>query len=211
MALAEDVSFALLVVLERLSPHERVVFILKNAFDFSFDEIAPIVGRNPVACRKLFSRARARVLDERPRFAIDRERHRALLRSFQAAARGNDLATLLGVLSEGVMLHGDGGGKAMGLKKPVIGATAVARFAMALAQKMPPDALLHETELNGAPAILFSSQGRPFVVIMIEIEGDRIHRIYAIANPDKLGAIGASLHLHAEVGRAQAGTPTVLQ
>jgi RNA polymerase sigma-70 factor, ECF subfamily len=211
MALSEDVSFALLVVLERLSPLERVVFILKNAFDFSFDEIAPIVGRNPVACRKLFSRARARVLDERPRFAIDRERHRALLRSFQAAARGNDLATLLEVLSEGVMLHGDGGGKALGLKKPVVGATAVARFAIALAQKQPADALLHEIELNGAPAILFSSQGRPFVVIMIEIESDRIHRIYAIANPDKLDAIGATLRLCEEAGGAQPGSPTVFQ
>ncbi len=212
MALSEDVSFALLVVLERLSPLERVVFILKNAFDFSFDEIAPIVGRNPVACRKLFSRARARVLDERSRFAIDRERHRALLRSFQAAARGHDLATLLELLSEGVMLHGDGGGKALGLKKPVVGGTAVARFVIALAHKMPANALLHETELNGAPAILFSSQGRPFVAIMIEIKDDRIHRIYAIANPDKLGAVGASLRLHEEAPYAQAGSsPTVFQ
>jgi RNA polymerase sigma-70 factor (ECF subfamily) len=211
MALSADVSFALLVVLERLSPHERVVFILKNAFDFSFDEIAPIVGRNPVACRKLFSRARARVLDERPRFAIDRERHRALLRSFQAAARGNDLATLLELLSDGVMLHGDGGGKALGLKKPVAGATAVARFAIALSQKRPADTLLHEIELNGAPAILFSSQGQPFVVIMIEVAAERIHRIYAISNPDKLGAIGATLHLNGEARSAQAGSPTVLQ
>jgi RNA polymerase sigma-70 factor (ECF subfamily) len=191
MALSQDVSFALLVVLERLSPMERVVFILRSAFDLSFDEMAPIVGRNSITCRKLFSRARTRVLDERPRFAIDRERHRALLQSFQAAARGNDLATLLELLSEGVMLHGDGGGKALGLKKPVVGATAVARFAMALAQKMPADALLREIELNGAPAILFSAQGRPFVVIMIDIDVDRIRRIYAIANPDKLSAIGA--------------------
>jgi RNA polymerase sigma-70 factor (ECF subfamily) len=198
MALSQDVSFALLVVLERLSPMERVVFILRSAFDLSFDEIAPIVGRNSVTCRKLFSRARTRVLDERPRFAIDRERHRELLRSFQAAARGNDLATLLELLSEGVMLHGDGGGKALGLKKPVVGATAVARFAMALAQKIPADALSHETELNGAPAILISAQGRPFVVIMIEIEVDRIRRVYAIANPDKLSAIGASPHSHEE-------------
>jgi RNA polymerase sigma-70 factor, ECF subfamily len=194
MASTEDVSFALLVVLERLSPLERVVFILKNAFDFRFDEIAPIIGRNPVACRKLFSRARARILDERPRFAIDREQHRMLLRSFQAAARGKDLPALLELLSEGVVLHGDGGGKALGLKKPVIGATAVARFAIALSQRMPTDALLQEVELNSAPAIVFSSKRRPFVAIMIEEEGGRIHRIYAIANPDKLGAIGASLH-----------------
>jgi RNA polymerase sigma-70 factor (ECF subfamily) len=195
IGLAEDVSFALLVVFERLSPLERVVFILKSAFDFSFDEIAPIVERNAVTCRKLFSRARARVLEERPRFAIDRERHRALLHSFQAAAQGNDLASLLELLSEGVVLHGDGGGKALGLKKPIVGATAVARFAIALAQRRPADARLHETELNGSPAIVFSSRGRPYVAIMIEPDEDRINRIYAIANPDKLGALAASLHL----------------
>lgn len=194
-ALADDVSFALLVVLERLSPLERVVFILKSAFDFSFDEIAPIVGRNPVACRKLYSRGRACILQDRPRFPVDRERHRALLLSFESACRGNDLGTLLELLSEGVVLYGDGGGKALGLKKPLEGADAVARFVIALAQRMPADAQLNEIELNGAPAIAFSSQGCPFVVIMIEIQEGRIHRIYAIANPDKLGAVRASLPL----------------
>jgi RNA polymerase sigma-70 factor, ECF subfamily len=193
MTLAEDVSFALLVMLERLSPLERVVFILKNAFDFSFDEIAAIVGRNAVACRKLFSRARSRILDEQPRFAIDRERHRTLLRSFHAAARGNDLATLLELLSEGAVLHGDGGGKALGLKKPLVGAASIARFVTALSRRQPADTRVHEIDLNGAPAIALSSEGRPFVVIMIETEGDRIHRVYAIANPDKLGALSGSL------------------
>ncbi len=186
VALAEDVSFALLVVLERLSPLERVVFILKSAFDFSFDEIAPIVGRNPVACRKLYSRGHARILEERPRFQVDRECHRALLRSFEAACRSNDMETLLELLSEGVVLHGDGGGKALGLKKPLEGAEAVARFVIALAQRMPADAQMREIELNGAPAIALSSQGRPFVVIMVEIQEGRIYRIFAIANPDKI-------------------------
>jgi RNA polymerase sigma-70 factor (ECF subfamily) len=164
--LTEDVSFALLVMLERLSPPERVVFVLKSAFDFSFEEIAPIVGRNPVTCRKLFSRAHARVLEERPRFPIDRERHRALLQSFYAAARGNDLGALLELLSDRVMLRGDGGGKALGLMKPIAGAGAVARFVLALTTRMPADACSHEAELNGAPALVLSSQGRTFVVIM---------------------------------------------
>jgi RNA polymerase sigma-70 factor, ECF subfamily len=186
-------SFALLVVLERLSPVERVAFILKSAFDFSFEEIAPIVGRNPVACRKLYSRGRARVLEDRPRFPVDRERHRALLRSFEAAARGGDLTTLLELLSEGVVLHGDG--KALGLKKPLVGVAAVARFVIALSHRLPADAQLHEMELNGAPAISFSSQGRPFVIIMIETEEGRIRHIYAIANPDKISAVGALLRL----------------
>jgi len=189
MALADDISFALLVMLERLSPVERVVFILKNAFDFSFDEIAPIVGRNAAACRKLFSRARIRILAEQPRFLVDRERHRALLHSFATAARGNDMATLLELLSEGVVLHGDGGGKAVALKRPLVGAAAVARFAIALARNSPADTEGHEIELNGAPAIAFSSQGRPFVVIMIEAGNDRIRNIFAISNPDKIDGL----------------------
>ena len=210
-ALAADLSFALLVLLERLSPLERVVFILKNAFDFSFDEISSIVGRNSVSCRKLFSRARVRVLDERPRFTTDRERHRALLHSFQVAARGNDLASLLELLSDGVVLHGDGGGKALGLKKPVVGAAAVARFAVALADKMPADARLHEIELNSAPAIVFSSQGRPFVVIMIDTSGERIHGIYAIANPEKLGAVGAALHVDVDANSSEHGASATIE
>src|SRR6266853_5258561 len=125
---AEDVSFALLVVLEQLSPLERVVFVLHNAFDLSFDEIAPAVRRDAVACRKIFSRARARVLEERPRFTVDRERHRALLRSFADAARGGDTARLVSLLDDNVVLHGDGGGKELALKKPVVGSIAVAHF-----------------------------------------------------------------------------------
>jgi len=208
LTLAEDVSFGLLLVFERLSPLERVVFILRNAFDYSFEEIAPVVGRNPVSCRKLFSRARARVLDERPRFAIDRDRHHAILNSFQAAARGNDLASLINLLSEGVVLRGDGGGKALGLKKPIVGAAAVARFIIAVTQRLPADALLYKAELNGAPAIVFSSEGRPFVVIMVETEKGRIDRIYAIANPEKLGAVAASLHLHGNSGWSPGGFPS---
>src|SRR3984893_19339473 len=102
---AEDVSFAMLAVLERLSPLERVVFVLRNAFDLTFDEIVPGVGRDAATCRKIFSRARARMLEERPRFIVDRERHRALLRSFMDAARGGDTARLLSLLDDDVVLH----------------------------------------------------------------------------------------------------------
>src|SRR5215468_9678127 len=109
---AEDVSFALLVVLERLSPVERVIFVLRNAFDLTFEEIAPVVRRDAVTCRKIFSRARARVVQERPRFAVDRERHRELLRSFTEAARGGETTKLVTLLAGDVVLHGDGGGKA---------------------------------------------------------------------------------------------------
>src|SRR5580704_6259615 len=136
---AEDVSFALMAVLERLSPLERVVFVLRNAFDLTFDEIAPVARRDAVTCRKIFSRARERVLEERPRFTVDRERHRALLRSFTEAARGGDTAMLVALLDDHVVLHGDGGGRALATKKPVVGGLAVAHFLIAVTRTLPAD------------------------------------------------------------------------
>jgi len=189
---AEDVSFAMLVVLERLSPLERVVFVLHNAFDLSFEEIAPVARRDAATCRKIFSRARAHVLEQRPRFAVDRERHRALLRSFADAARGGDTASLVALLDENVVLHGDGGGKALALKKPVVGDMAVAQFLVAITRTLPNDASADVIELNGAPGLVLKAGGQPVVAILIETDGERIHAIYAVSNPDKLGSIAAA-------------------
>jgi len=187
---AEDVSFALLVVLERLSPLERVVFVLRNAFDLPFDEIASMVDRDVVTCRKIFSRARARVLEERPRFSVDRERHRAVMRGFVEAARGADMAQLVALLDDQVELHGDGGGKAPAIKKPIVGSTAVAQFVIALTRTVPPDAAFEEIELNGLPALIVAkADGQLIVAVMLEMEGKRIRSVYAVANPDKLKLI----------------------
>jgi len=186
---AEDVSFALLVVLERLSPLERVVFVLRNAFDLSFEEIAPVVQRDSVTCRKIFSRARARVAQERPRFPVDRERHRALMLGFLEAARGEDTERLVSLLDDNVVLHGDGGGKAIALKQALVGSLAVARFVSGITQRLPPGAVVEEIELNGAPGLVARAGGRTLVAIMIDTDGERILSIFAISNPDKLDAI----------------------
>jgi RNA polymerase sigma-70 factor (ECF subfamily) len=190
---AEDVSFALMVVLERLSPLERVIFILRNAFDLPFEEIAPVVGRDVVGCRKIFSRARARIAEQRPRFAVDRERHRAILRSFADAARDGDTAKLVSLLDENVVLHGDGGGKALALKKPIVGGMAVAHFIIAVNRTLPADVGAEVVELNGAPGLVLRADGRPVVAIIIETDGERIRSVFAVSNPDKLYAI-ASAH-----------------
>jgi RNA polymerase sigma-70 factor (ECF subfamily) len=186
---AEDVSYALLAVLQRLSPSERVVFVLRNAFDFTFEEIAPVVGRDAVTCRKIFSRARARVLQERPRFTVDRERHRALLRSFSEAARSGDTAKLVELLDDRVVLYGDGGGKVLATKKPIVGGTAVAQFIIAVTRTIPPDSIVEEIELNGASALRVRADGRTLVAIMFDTNGERIYSVFAVANPDKLEAV----------------------
>jgi RNA polymerase sigma-70 factor, ECF subfamily len=186
---AEDVSFALVAVLERLSPLERVVFVLRSAFDLSFKEIARVVGRDAVNCRKIFSRSRGRVLAARPRFPIDRERHLALLRSFSEAARGGDKARLVELLAGDVVLHGDGGGKALATKKPVVGSAAVAQFVIAVTRTVPTDVSLDEIDLNGAPGLVLRSGGRAVLAIMIDTDGERIHSVFAVANPEKLEAL----------------------
>jgi RNA polymerase sigma-70 factor, ECF subfamily len=185
----EDLSFALLVVLERLSPLERVVFVLRNAFELNFEEIAPVVGRDAVNCRKIFSRARTRVAQERPRFTVDREKHRTLILGFLQAARGQDMDTLVSLLNDDVVLHGDGGGKALALKRAVVGSVAVARFIIAVTQRLPSDAVVEEVELNGAPSLVVKVGGRIVVAIMIDADGERIRSVFAISNPDKLNAI----------------------
>ena len=188
----EDVSFAMVAVLERLSPLERVVFVLRNAFDFTFKEIAPVVGREAVACRQIFTRARARMREARPRFPVDRERHHALLRSFTEAARGGDQAKLVSLLSADVVLHGDGGGKALAAKKPVLGNVAVAKFIIAVTRAVLPGASLEEIDLNGAPGLVVRAGGRPITAILIDTDGERIHSVFAVANPDKLEALAVA-------------------
>jgi len=188
-----DVSFALVAVLERLSPLERVVFVLRNAFDFTFKEIVPVVGRDAATCRKIFSRARARIHETRPRFAVDRERHRALLRSFTEAARGGDRAKLVSLLAEDAVLHSDGGGKALATKKPVLGSTAVAQFIIAVTRTVPAEASLDEIDLNGAPGLVVRASGRPVVAILIDTDGERIRSVFAVANPDKLDALARGI------------------
>jgi RNA polymerase sigma-70 factor (ECF subfamily) len=189
---AEDVSFALVTVLERLSPQERVVFVLRSAFDFSFEEIVPIVGRNAATCRQLYSRARARVLEERPRFAVDRERHQALLRSFNDAARSGDAAKLASLLADDVVLHGDDGGRGFAPKKPIVGNLAVAKFVVAVTRRRPQGTSVEEIELNGAPGLILRVGERPVVAMLIETDGEHIRSVFAIANPKKLAVFSGA-------------------
>jgi RNA polymerase sigma-70 factor (ECF subfamily) len=188
---AEDVSFALPVVLERLSPIERVVFVLRTAFELDFEEIGAAVQRNTAACRKIFSRAKARVLDAKPRFTVNRERHRIMMRSFLDAIRSADMNRLVSLLDEKVVLHGDGGGKALASKKPVTGNVAVARFLIAITQAQPSGTSIEEIDLYGEPGFVVKAPepGRLAAAIMMDTDGERIHAIYGVANPEKLAAI----------------------
>ncbi|WP_111554075.1 sigma-70 family RNA polymerase sigma factor [Kitasatospora sp. SolWspMP-SS2h] len=185
---AEEVSLALLVVLETLSPLERAAFVLHEVFGYNGPEVAAILGRSQAAVRQLVKRARAHVRSRRPRYEPEPGLRRQVTERFLAAALGGDLAALLRLLAPDVTLVGDGGGKAPGGRRPLTGRTKVARLLTALAPKSGPGLSLTWRDVNGAPAALFSAAGRPFAVLVLDLlpDSDLISGIHAISNPDKL-------------------------
>jgi RNA polymerase sigma-70 factor (ECF subfamily) len=186
---AESVSMAMLIVLETLSPLERAVFVLREAFGYPYSEIAEILGRGEPAVRQLASRARDHVQQQRPRYDTDRATRREVVERFLAAAVGGDLRTLMGVLAPGVTLVADGGGKAKAPRRPIHGADKVARFLVATATQPVPEQRVDVVEVNGAPGVVVSSAGVPVAVFIIETDAGAVSMIRAVANPDKLAGL----------------------
>ncbi|WP_156656254.1 RNA polymerase sigma-70 factor [Mycobacterium sp. 852002-51152_SCH6134967] len=192
---ADSVSLAMLVVLETLSPLERAVFVLKEAFDFSYAEIAEAVERSESAVRQAAHRAREHVQARRPRFEADRAKKRQVTERFFAASVGGDINALLEMLAPEVTLWTDGGGKVRQALRPLIGAANVARW-LAGTAKRPyegieiADMTAEVVEINGGPGIVLSGAGRIIATLTVDLDDDgRIATIHNIANPDKLRAI----------------------
>ncbi|MET9342551.1 RNA polymerase sigma-70 factor [Nonomuraea sp. NPDC003804] len=198
--LADTVELALLVVLETLSPLERAVFVLREAFDLPFPEIAEVIGRSEAATRQLAKRARDHVHDRSRRFDADRGRRRDITARFLEAAAGGDLDGLIALLAQEVTLVGDGGGKARAPLRVLVGQDKVARFLASVGRPGEMDKFMASvgaqpqaelamavTELNGAPAAVLSAAGRVVTVVSLAISDGKIDTIYLIANPDKLG------------------------
>jgi RNA polymerase sigma-70 factor, ECF subfamily len=190
--LADSLSMAALLLLERLSPLERAVFVLRDVFGFGFPEIASAVGRSEAACRQLAVRARRHMDDGRPRFEADRREREELAARFFDALRDGDVDELRELLAADVQMVGDGGGKGPALAKSVVGADNVARV---LASVFPLlariDASVEPRELNGQPgAILRDRDGKVGGTMTLDVLGGRIQTIRSVVNPDKLGHMG---------------------
>jgi RNA polymerase sigma-70 factor, ECF subfamily len=188
----ETVSLAFLVALERLSPDERAVLVLREAFDYGFDEIADVVGKDPANCRQILSRARRRVADDRHRFDPDPGEGRALARRFLEAARKGDMDGLVAMLARDAVLVGDGGGKARSIPKPMVGGPQVAR-ALASFYSIADKAgvTLHPAIVNGQPGFRsLAPDGRLLNVVQVDVAGGAIQRVHSMLNPDKLGHLG---------------------
>lgn len=209
--LADSVSVAALLLLERLSPLERSVFVLRDVFAFDFDEIARAVGRSEAACRQLLVRARRHMADGRPRFTADREQRQELATRFFDALKDGDVGALRNLLAADVQLVGDGGGKAPQLSRAVVGAENVARL---LASVFPHMALVDVTfeahEVNGQPGAVFRTRdGEVLHTMALDVVDGRILTIRSVINPDKLrhlGPVADAWAVDREVRRARRGT-----
>jgi RNA polymerase sigma-70 factor (ECF subfamily) len=182
----DSVSLALLVLLERLTPAERAVFVLREAFGYGYRDIAAILGLSEANCRQLHRRVRQRLPAATSRFAPDRGQWRDLVDRFLAAARDGDLPGLERLLAADVTAWADGGGKVVAARRPVLGRDRVARY-LAGITRFGAGLQISVTEVNGAPAVLGTRAGTLAGVLVLEVSGDQITAVHLMSNPDKLG------------------------
>ena len=187
----EAASFGMLLVLETLSPLERAVFVLREAFDFDYGEIADILQRSPAAVRQIARRARDHITTRRPRYKPDPALHRAVTERFLSAALGGDIPELMKLLAPDVALWTDGGGKLRAALNVIVGSAKIARLVHARSGLIPAGVECHSVELNGGPAIVAIAGDRVYGVLIVEPDdsGERISRLYMQLNPEKLGAV----------------------
>lgn len=183
----DTISLAFLTLLERLSPLERAVFVLAEAFDYSTPEIAAALGREESAIRQLLHRARGHVREGRPRFAPTKQAHENLLTTFLAAVAEGDVGKIETLLASDAVLRTDAGGKARAALKEIVGSNKVARGFIGISRKGSPPAGFAMREVNGAPVLLMlDAAGHVIGVLDVETDGERIFTISVVLNPDKL-------------------------
>ena len=202
VALAESVSMAMLVVLETLSPLERAVFVLREAFGMSYAEIADVLGRKEEVVRQLGRRARDHVQERKSRFEADQSAQRRVTERFLEATSSGDLDALMRVLAPEVTLVADGGGRALAPRRPVRGAEKAARFLLAVATEERTarflrsigaetslDVCVHLAQVNGEPGVVVTSGARPISALVLDVAGDLVQTIHLVANPEKLAGV----------------------
>ena len=187
--LAQDLSFALLLTLERLTPAERAAFLLHDIFELDFREIGEVLGEDQSNCRQLAARARAHLREPRARFVPTVETSQRLLAAFMVAAASGDVAGLRRLFTDEAVYHADGGGRVSSALKPIHGADRIARFFVGALEKFPPpsDARVRPTAINGLPGLVLHTPSAVLQTFAFEISPDgRIAAIYSTRNPDKL-------------------------
>ncbi len=204
---ADSLSMAFLLLLERLSPVERAVFLLHDVFSYGYDEIATIVGKSEANCRQLASRARGHIQSEKPRFDTSRRERDELAARFFAAVGDGDLDGLVELLAADVVVYGDGGGKAPQWAAPIVGVDRVARLFAGLGRQMRDLGIrVERRQVNGQPgAIVLDPDGRLTNVFSLDIVDGAVQTIRSVINPDKLRHIGPVADVRALLRRQRKG------
>jgi RNA polymerase sigma-70 factor, ECF subfamily len=195
MELAESLSIAFLSVLERLSPIERAVFLLRDVFDYDYDEIGQMVGKSPTNCRQILSRAKQHLTDQRPRFPVPRTQQEQITAQFLDASTKGDLPDLLLLLAKDVTFYSDGGGKVVAALKPIHGAQKVARMLLAIRRKWLLNYVSRLVEINGQPGIVQYLDGNIHSAMTFEIIDGCIQSIYSVRNPEKLKQVRKEVYM----------------
>jgi RNA polymerase sigma-70 factor (ECF subfamily) len=177
---------AFLVVLESMTPAERVAFILHDVFGYPFAEVAEIAGRTPAACRQLASSARRRIQSSQPPATTPTARQASLVRDFKQAWAAKDINALIGLLDPGATVIADGGGLAPAALHPIEGSEQIARYIVDLAERSPGNVTILERTVNGQPGLVAQQDGVTVTVFAFDVDGGRIKHIWAVRNPDKL-------------------------
>ena len=186
----ESISMAFLVLLENLSPLERAIFILRDVFDYRYAEIATIVDKSEANCRQYYRRAKRFLMERKPRYEPSSEEQDKLVEGFLTAVTTGDLEVLTHMLAEDVTLHGDGGGKAMAVRRPLVGREGVSRFLLlGIYRLLPADAQVQIVEVNGAPSALFWGKDILYFVMNLTVTNGKVRSIRNVLNPDKLAYI----------------------
>lgn len=184
--LGADLSYALLVLLERLSPAERAAYLLREVFDHDYADLARILQREPAACRQLVHRAKARIHGGRPRFDVDRAALEQVMDQFVEALSGADAAALVSVLAHNATLVSDGGGKASAVSKPVHGADTVARLLLGFRAAAPDGFRLQRCTIGGEPGLIGAVGATALFTLSLGVVDGQIEALYFVRNPDKL-------------------------
>jgi RNA polymerase sigma-70 factor (ECF subfamily) len=183
----ESLSMAFLLLLERLTPMERAVFLLREVFEYEYAEIANVLGQSETNCRQILRRARQHVGDMRRRFDASAREHDDLLKRFIQATRSGDMQGLVELLSSEVVLHTDGGGKAVALAKEVRGADKVAGTIIErMRTTLPKNLVARMTRINGKPGLVSYLNGKPFSALTVDYRDGLVQTIYVVTNPQKL-------------------------
>jgi RNA polymerase sigma-70 factor (ECF subfamily) len=188
----DSLSFAFLVLLERLTPMERAVFLLREVFEYEYAEIANILGHSEPNCRQLLRRGRQHIADNRPRFNPPPQQRERLMKEFLQATAGGNLERLVELLTSDVALHSDGGGKGPALPVLIQGARKVARALVGASRKLvPANIVTRLASINGELGAISYQEGKPFSVITFDVADARIRGVYIVSNPQKLAHVAA--------------------